>query len=138
MKQMEGGDFRAAWGGISGISLALPVMWTEARHRGFTLTDVARWMAEAPARLAGCQERKGRLARSFDADFVVFDPDAQWIVGEAQLFYRHPVSPYLGERLNGKVLMTYLRGHCEFKEGAFPGQHCGGEYTGKPFAPDHN
>jgi allantoinase len=138
MKQMEGGDFRAAWGGISGISLALPVMWTEARRRGFTLTDVARWMAEAPARLAGCQERKGRLARSFDADFVVFDPDAQWTVGEAQLFYRHPVSPYLGQRLYGKVLMTYLRGDCEFKEGAFPGQPCGREYTGKPFASDHN
>ena len=120
MKQMERGDFRTAWGGISGVSLALPVVWTEARRRGFALTDVVRWMAEGPARLSGCQEKKGRLAVGLDADFVVFDSEADWMVSETELYYRHAVSPYLGKNLTGKVLMTYLRGDCVFKEGAFP------------------
>jgi allantoinase len=135
MKEMERGDFRSAWGGISGVSLALPVVWTEAQRRGFALTDIVHWMAERPACLAGCQERKGRLAVGFDADFVVFNPEEDWSVNEAQLYYRHPISPYLGERLTGKVLMTFLRGDCVFKEGTFPARPRGHEYAGKISAP---
>ncbi|MDR3720023.1 MAG: allantoinase AllB, partial [Candidatus Acidoferrales bacterium] len=52
MKQIETGTFQTAWGGIASLSMALPVMWTEASRRGFTLRDIARWMAEGPARLA--------------------------------------------------------------------------------------
>src|SRR6266704_515689 len=59
MKRLDEGDFRTAWGGISSLSLALPVMWTEASSRGFTLVDITRWMAEGPARLAGCESHKG-------------------------------------------------------------------------------
>ena len=62
MKGLEAGNFKTSWGGISSLSVALAVMWTEANRRGYTLMDVARWMAEGPARLAGCDQRKGRLA----------------------------------------------------------------------------
>jgi allantoinase len=138
MKQMERGDFRSAWGGISGVSLALPVVWTEARRRGFALVDVVRWMAEGPALLAGCQERKGRLAAGLDTDFVVFDPEAEWKVSEAELYYRHSISPYLDKSLTGKVLMTYLRGDCVFKEGAFAAEPRGRECSRKIPSPHHN
>ena len=97
-------------------------MWTEAARRGFTLIDIARWMAEGPARLAGCHERKGRIAAGYDADLVVFDPDAEFQVTEERLHYRHPLSPYLGETLRGVVKATYLRGQPVFAEGKFPGR----------------
>ena len=61
MKELESGDFGAAWGGISSLQLGLPVIWTEARRRGVSLADVAGWMAQQPARLAGL-DRKGRIA----------------------------------------------------------------------------
>lgn len=138
MKQLDRGDFPTAWGGISSVSLALPVIWTDAQHRGFSLTDLARWMAQGPARLAGLQENKGRLAVGLDADFVVFDPEAEWCVEEAHLYYRHPISPYLNERLRGKVLMTYLRGDCVFKEGASPASPRGRECSSKTAAQHHN
>ena len=80
MKRLAEGNFRTAWGGIASFSMALPVMYTEASNRGFTLTDIARWMAEAPAKLAGCDQRKGRIAAGYDADFVVFDPEAEFMV----------------------------------------------------------
>jgi allantoinase len=122
MKRLDEGSFKTAWGGISSLSLALPVIWTEASRRGFTWTDLTRWMCEEPARLAGCATRKGRIAEGFDADFVIFEPEAEFVVTEDRLYYRHPVSPYLGESLRGVVKATYLRGQCVFTDGQF----CGG------------
>jgi allantoinase len=138
MKQMERGDFRSAWGGIPSVSLALSLMWTEASRRGFSLVDIARWMAESPAQLAGLEEQKGRLSMGFDADMVVFDPEAEWTVTPMELHYGHAISPYLGECLRGKVVMTFLRGECVYKRGDFPGELRGRECTRKAFARHHN
>jgi allantoinase len=128
MKKLDEGNFRAAWGGISSLSVALPLMWTEASDRGFTLSDLARWMAEAPARLAGCQMCKGRIAPGSDADFVVFDSADKFVLTEEKLHYRHALSPYLGETLRGVVKATYLRGKPVFLEGRFPGESAGREF----------
>lgn len=119
MKRLAEGNFRKAWGGIAGLSMALPVMHTEARERSFTLRDIARWLAERPAKLAGCDQRKGRLAPGFDADFVIFDTETEFVVTESHLHFRHPISPYLGEKLRGKVQATYLRGEPVFQDGEF-------------------
>ena len=128
MKRLLEGNFQTAWGGIASLSVALPLMWTEASRRGFTLVDVVHWMAEGPARLAGCETRKGRIAAGYDADFVVFDTDREFVVTEDQLYYRHPVSPYLGEKLRGVVKATFLRGDPVFNEGEFPGEPAGREH----------
>jgi allantoinase len=127
LKRLAEGNFRTAWGGIASLSVALPLMWTEASRRGFTLLDLVRWMAAAPARLAGCGTRKGRIAAGYDADFVVFDSDREFIVTKDKLHYRHRLSPYLGERLRGVVKATYLRGNCVFAEREFPGEPRGQE-----------
>jgi allantoinase len=109
MKDLGRGDFGAAWGGISSLQLGLPVVWTQARGRGFSLGDVANWMAQQPARLAGLR-RKGRIAPGYDADFCVFAPDESFTVDPARLHHRHPVTPYAGHRLRGVVRGTFLRG----------------------------
>jgi allantoinase len=127
MKRISEKTFREAWGGIASLSVALPLMWTEATTRGFTLLDLARWMAEKPARLAGCGSRKGRIAAGYDADFVVFDSEREFVVAEEKLHYRHPVSPYLGETLRGVVKATYVRGNLVFAEGDFRGEPSGRE-----------
>ncbi|MFZ1010945.1 MAG: allantoinase AllB [Candidatus Sulfotelmatobacter sp.] len=127
MKRFKEGNFRTAWGGISSLSMALPLMWTEASQRGFTLLDLARWMAEKPAQLAGCLSHKGKIEPGFDADFVVFDSDSEFTVSEGRLHYRHAVSPYLREKLRGVVNATYLRGQPVFVDGKFPGSPNGRE-----------
>jgi allantoinase len=127
MKQFEEGSFKTAWGGISSLSMALPIMWTEASQRGFTLSDIVRWMAEGPAELAGFGSRKGRIAAGYDADIVVFDPKAKFTVTEERLHYRHALSPYLGEKLRGVVKATFLRGNPVFEGGKFPGENFGRE-----------
>jgi allantoinase len=116
---MKQGDFRTAWGGIASLSVALPVIWTEMRERGLPLEHLARWMSTQPAKLAGLEGRKGAIAAGYDADLVVFDPDAEFTLSVADLHYRHPVSPYLGESLYGRVLATFVRGVAVFKDGSF-------------------
>jgi len=109
LKELPDGDFRTAWGGISSLQLGLSVVWSVARRRGFTLADVARWMAQFPASLAGLPN-KGRIAVGGDADFVAFDLDASFVVRGAELLHKHPVTPYEGRTLTGRVVRTWLSG----------------------------
>jgi allantoinase len=127
MKRLAEGNFQTAWGGIASLSVALPVLWTDAENLGFRLDHIARWMAEEPARLAGCSDQKGQLAAGQDADLLVFAPEREFVVTEDRLYYRHRVSPYLGERLRGVVQKTFVRGRCVFDDGEFPGEICGKE-----------
>ncbi|MGC2401645.1 MAG: allantoinase AllB [Acidobacteriaceae bacterium] len=125
---MKEGDFRQAWGGIAGLSVAISVVWTEMRQRDLSLEDLARCMSAQPAKLAGLEKRKGAVAAGYDADLVVFDPDAEFIVTAADLYYRHPVSPYVGEKLQGRVRSTMVRGTVVYEDGAFPGTVMGMEH----------
>jgi allantoinase len=110
MKCKSTGDFFSAWGGIASLQLALPVLWTEASARGFAIEDVVRWMAAAPAKMAGLAGKKGSIAPGHDADFVVWDPAEEFTVDPTALHHRHKLTPYSGRRLRGVVKETYLRG----------------------------
>jgi allantoinase len=102
-------DFGQAWGGISSVQLGLPVVWTGARARGYSLVDVVRWMATAPADRVGLTDR-GRIAVGARADLVRFAPDASFTVDVARLKHRNAVSAYAGRPLVGEVRETWLRG----------------------------
>jgi allantoinase len=117
LKAIEAGDFVAAWGGVSGLQLALSVVWTEAQRRGHSLVDLARWMSAAPAKLAGLSAKKGAIAAGRDADFVVFGDGETHGVTPASIHHRHKVTPYAGETLRGVVHATYVRGVCIARDG---------------------
>jgi allantoinase len=119
LKLLEQGDFVRAWGGIASLQLGLAAVWTGAAARGLSLDWLSRCMAAAPARLAGLAHQKGSIAPGRDADFVVFDPDYEFIVDPTTLHHRHAVTPYAGRQLRGRVMKTILRGEIIFDEGTF-------------------
>jgi allantoinase len=119
MKRRDSGDFLGAWGGIASLQLSLPAVWTEARHRGFSLAHLAQWLCEAPSRLAGLDQQKGAIAPGRDADLVVWNPDAGFTVDPAQLHHRHKLTPYAGRDLMGIVEATFLRGMKIYEHGNF-------------------
>ncbi len=89
--------------------------------------DIARWMSETPAKLVGCQLQKGKIAAGYDADLVVFDEASKFLVTPERLHHRHSFSPYLGEKLQGEVRATYVRGRLVFADNKFCGRPEGRE-----------
>jgi allantoinase len=110
MKLRKSGDFMKAWGGIASLQLRLPIVWTEACRRGFSLLDVTPWLCANPARQVSFEGRKGSIAIGRDADLVIWNPDDQFTVTPSALRHRHKLTPYAGEVLRGVVQQTYLRG----------------------------
>lgn len=120
-KSLDTGDLGTAWGGISGLQTQLPVVWSQARNRGASVGDLARWQSGAPGKLAGLPG-KGAIAVGLDADLVAWDPDATFEVDPALLLHRHALSPWAGQTLHGVVASTWLRGHPVEAEGAPTGR----------------
>ncbi|KAK9376054.1 uncharacterized protein V1513DRAFT_440536 [Lipomyces chichibuensis] len=112
LKDLEVGDFFKSWGGVSGLGLGLSILWTEASKRGIGLDKVSEWTSRNTARHAGLLGRKGEIAIGYDADFVVFDPEKEFIVTEQKIHFKNKISPYKGLTLKGLVEKTYLRGNC--------------------------
>ncbi len=117
---LKGDDFVKAWGGISSVQFVLPVVWTEAQRRGHSIADLARWICEGPARLAGLRN-KGSIAVGKDADFVVWSPEEPFVVDPSIVEHKHKLTPYAGETLRGVVKETWLRGEKIYADGAHIG-----------------
>ena len=105
----RGHDFGQAWGGIAGLQLGLPAVWTAARSRGVPLAEVVRWMSANTAAFVGLADRGG-IAPGIRADLVVFAPEAEFTVDAATLKHKNPITAYQGRNLRGQVRATWLRG----------------------------
>ena len=117
LKKLEHGDFLDAWGGISSLQFGLSTIWTEAKRRGHSIEELARWMSARPAALAGLADRKGEIAEGRDADFVVWRPEESFEVTSAIVLHRHALTPYAGRTLWGVVERTILRGQTIYERG---------------------
>ena len=131
LKDLEGGDFAKAWGGIASLEFSLAAAWTALReHAAMPLSMLPVYLSSGPARLAGLEARKGAIAVGLDADLIAFDPEAWWTPRAGALQQRHPVSPYLGRTLRGRVRATWLRG-----EPVWNGRNVVGEPRGRWLRP---
>lgn len=125
MKLRERGDFMRAWGGISSLQLRLPIVWTEAQHRGLSLLEITRWLCYEPARLVSLHHHKGSIAEGMDADLVIWDPEAEFTVTPAMLHHRNRLTPYEGQILSGVVRTTFLHGQKIYDGGQFFAENSG-------------
>ncbi len=126
LKNLDSGNFAGAWGGIASLQWLLPIVWSGAKQRGFSLEDVTRWTSSAPAKMLGLADRKGTLAAGHDADFVLWEPESSFKVSAQRNFHRHKVTPYEGVELFGLSRATFVRGQKVYADGEF-----GAEVTGQ-------
>jgi allantoinase len=119
LKELRSGNFMKAWGGIASLQFALPVLWTAAKKHDCSPVDIGKWLSENPSLLTGIQNSKGKIQKGYDADIVVWDPDAKFTVTEEIIHHKHKITPYLGEELYGVVEQTWLNGEKAFDNGKF-------------------
>ncbi|KAF3569263.1 hypothetical protein DY000_02014057 [Brassica cretica] len=110
LKLLSDGNFLKAWGGISSLQFVLPVTWSYGRKYGVTLEQVASWWSDRPSKLAGLHS-KGAIAVGKHADIVVWEPEVEFDLEEDHpIHFKHPsISAYLGRKLSGKVVSTFVR-----------------------------
>jgi allantoinase len=116
LKHIDTGDIEKAWGGISALQFGISLIWTEAKERGFTLVDIVRLMSTKTAKFAGLDSVKGEIKVGNHADFLVFDPNAQFTITNEMIKHRHNITPYAGRKVFGQVEKTFVRGHLVYQQ----------------------
>ncbi len=113
--QLEG-DLEKAWGGIASLQFSLPIVWTEAIERGLSVESLSKLMSEKTADFIGLGDKKGRIAVGRDADFVIWDPDEEFVLTKEIIQFKNKITPYEGRTFKGVVYETWLRGETVFKD----------------------
>ncbi|HHY27987.1 MAG TPA: allantoinase AllB [Desulfitobacterium dehalogenans] len=115
--KLKNGEFMRVWGGISACQTTLQGLLTHAYHdRKFPLVKIAQLTAQNVNEIFHIKG-KGKIEVGYDADFALVDLNHEFTLQAEDLFYKHQVSPYVGDRFRGSVAQTILRGTTIYKDG---------------------
>ncbi len=109
IKELESGNLQKAWGGISSLQYVFSAAWTSLKNT-LTIEEFIPLFTSHPAKFLGMEDQKGTLQKGMDADFTIWSPEESFEVLQKDNRHRHSISPYIGERLFGKVKSTYVGG----------------------------
>lgn len=117
LEEQNRSDVWEGVGGFIGVETLLPLMLDCVSKGWISLERAVQVCSENPARLYGLYPRKGSLEVGADADFVLVDSKASYLLSAENLHSKHPVTPYHGWSVRGRPVATYLRGRCIAREG---------------------
>lgn len=100
--------FEEAASGAVGLETLLPAALRLYHSGDLGLSDLFRAVALNPAKRLGLA--CGRLGRGAPADLVLFDPDKPFVLDRWSLLSKSKNTPFDGQRLQGRVLATYVLG----------------------------
>ncbi len=112
-----------------GLETRLPLVYSEGVLRG--RISLERWVetcCTAPAEIFGLSE-KGKLLPGFDADIVIFDPEARHRYSVERLHSNTDYSVWDGWEVQGRVEKTFLRGQLLVDGDRFVGQAAEGRFV---------
>jgi allantoinase len=97
--------------GMPGVETLLHLVYSAGVSTGrISIHDLARLLAQNPARLTGLYPQKGELRIGADADLVVLDPAVEWVLNESDQQSTAGWSPYHGQTVRGRISNTLVRG----------------------------
>jgi len=101
--------------GMIGLETAVGLTITElVMPKYLTWAQMAEKMSAVPARIMGL-DNKGIIEEGRDADIVIIDPDAEWVVKEEDFVSKSTNSPFIGRSLKGRVKHTICGGKVVFE-----------------------
>jgi dihydroorotase len=107
-------EFDQARPGTTGLETALGAV---LEATGDDLGLLVERMSTGPSRVLGLDDHGGPVAPGRPANLVVFDPAAEWTVGDRPFASKGRNSAYLGRSLRGQVVHTLLRGRFTVRDG---------------------
>jgi dihydroorotase len=111
-------EFDQAPPGTIGLETALAIVLTELMEPGLlSLSDAIDRMSRRPAAILRLDEHGGPLVPGRAANLMVFDPAAEWTVGERPFASSARNSAFTGRKVRGRVLHTLLRGTFTVRDG---------------------
>ena len=104
--------------GLPGVETLLPLVYSEGVAKGrFSLSDLAWYLGEGPARAFGLWPKKGGIQPGADADLVLLDPKGGWTISAEGLHMATDFSPYEGLKVRGRIVGVLSRGEWLAREG---------------------
>ncbi|MGB3176558.1 MAG: amidohydrolase family protein, partial [Albidovulum sp.] len=104
--------YEEAASGAVALETLLPAAMRLYHAGQLTLPQLFRAMALNPANRLGLPQ--GRLAVGAPADLVLFDPDAPFVLDRFTLRSKSKNTPFDGQRMEGRVLATFVAGQQVF------------------------
>jgi dihydropyrimidinase len=119
-KRLGKDDFTHTPPGLPGVETRASVLYSEGVARGrISASRFVQLVATAPAQLVGLWPHKGHLGVGADADVVLFDPTADWVVHSADLHMATDYTPYEGFSIRGRPTTVISRGEVVVRDGMF-------------------
>jgi len=105
--------FAQAATGAIGIETLFPLALEMYHNESLSLEKIVQALTINPAKIL--KINKGTLKKGSDADICVFDLDAPWIIKADLLKSKSKNTAVEDRKIQGKVLMTFLKGDLAFK-----------------------
>ena len=127
-KQLGKDDFTLAPGGVPGVEVRMPLMFSRYVSGEISLGRLVTLCCAEPARLFGLYPKKGVIEAGSDADLVIIDPSVRTRLTREMLHENTDYTPYEGLPVTGYPVKTISRGQVIVENGKFTGQAGRGKF----------
>jgi dihydropyrimidinase len=104
-------DFTKIPNGAGGLEHRLVLLYTYGVSTGkITINQFVNLTSTKPAEIFGLGDRKGKIEPGYDADLVIWDPEANGVISVANHYQNCDSEIYEGFQYKGKPEIVFIRG----------------------------
>jgi dihydropyrimidinase len=131
-KELGRGDFRKIPNGGPGVENRLQILWHFGVNAGrITREKFVELSATNPAKIFGMEKQKGAIVEGLDADILLWDPKAEYIISAATQCMATDYSMFEGWTVEGNAAKVFSRGELVVNNLAQPGKFLGATGRGR-------
>lgn len=123
-------DFRKIPNGVNGLEERMHLVWHALVESGqMSVTDYVRVTSTECAKIFNIYPRKGAILPGSDADIIILNPSASFVISSKSHHSRSDTNVYEGMKGNGKVELTIAGGRIVWQNGELKADPGSGKYV---------